>query len=85
MLPFEKSLRLLIERRFPFEVRTTVHSDLIDENQMKDDLVFRKAKLSGNYYIQHFVNGVTTLEKMDYSNRELEQLGSFDFKNKSPF
>ena len=74
-LPFEKSLRLLIERRFPFEVRTTVHSDLIDKNQMKAMIQYlEKQKYQGNYYIQHFINGVTTLEKLGYSNRELEQL-----------
>jgi pyruvate formate lyase activating enzyme len=27
----------------------------------------------GNYYIQHFVNGVTTLEKLGYSVKELEK------------
>ncbi|MNF27693.1 hypothetical protein D3C84_83540 [compost metagenome] len=26
----------------------------------------------GDYYIQHFVNGVATLEKLWHSNRELE-------------
>ena len=26
----------------------------------------------GNYYIQHFVNGVTTLEKLGHSFKELD-------------
>ena len=73
-LPFEKSLRLLIESGLPFEVRTTVHSDLIDKNHMQAMIQYlEQQNYQGNYYIQHFVNGVTTLEKLGYSVKELEK------------
>ena len=73
-LPFEKSLRLLVESGLAFEVRTTVHSDLIDKNHMQTMIKYlEQQNYQGNYYIQHFVNGVTTLEKLGYSVRELEK------------
>jgi pyruvate formate lyase activating enzyme len=73
-LPFEKSLHLLVESGLPFEVRTTVHSDLIDKNHMQNMIQYlEQQNYQGNYYIQHFVNGVTTLEKLGYSVRELEK------------
>jgi pyruvate formate lyase activating enzyme len=73
-LPFEKSLHLLVESGLPFEVRTTVHSDLIDKNHMQAMIQYlEQQNYQGNYYIQHFVNGVTTLEKLGYSVRELEK------------
>ena len=72
--PFEKSLHLLIESGIPFEVRTTVHSDLISEKEIRMMIVYlEKNNYVGNYYLQFFVNGVPTLEKLDYSHRELEQ------------
>ena len=73
-MSFEKSLRLLVECGFPFEVRTTVHSDLIDTNHMKAMIQYlEQHNYQGNYYIQHFVNGATTLEKLGYSGKELEK------------
>lgn len=73
--PFEKSLHLLIESGIPFEVRTTVHSDLMPEKEIRMMIGhLEKNNYSGNYYLQFFVNGVPTLEKLDYSNRELEPL-----------
>lgn len=73
-LPFEKSLRLLIKSVLPFEVRTTVHSDLIDTNHMQAMIQYlEQHNYQGNYYIQHFVNGMTTLEKLGYSVKELEK------------
>lgn len=71
-LPFQKSLGLLIESGLPFEVRTTVHSELIDKSHMQSMIQYlEQQNYKGNYYIQHFVNGVNTLEKLGYSVREL--------------
>ena len=71
---FEKSLDILIEGGHSFEVRTTVHSDLIDMNHMLSMIQYlEQHNYQGNYYIQHFVNGAVTLEKLGYSFRELER------------
>jgi pyruvate formate lyase activating enzyme len=71
--PFEKSLHLLLKSQLAFEVRTTVHSDLISKKDMRTMIAYLETNnYSGDYYIQHFVNGVATLEKLWHSNRELE-------------
>ncbi len=72
--PFEKSLQLLLQSQLPFEVRTTVHSDLIPEKDLRKMVSYLENKnYAGNYYLQHFVNGVQTLEKLGYSNKKIEQ------------
>ena len=74
-LPFEKSLDLLIESKLSFEVRTTLHSDLIDVNHAKEIIHYlEQHNYRGNYYIQHFMNGATTLGKLGYSTREVEHI-----------
>jgi pyruvate formate lyase activating enzyme len=71
-LPFEKSLHLLIESGLEFEVRTTVHSDLIKEKDLQSMLTYLEAnQYIGNYYIQFFVNEVPTLGDLGYSSREI--------------
>lgn len=72
-LPFEKSLHLLIESGLSFEVRTTVHSDLISKNDVRMMIDYlENNNYFGAYYLQYFVNNVATLEKLGYSFRELE-------------
>lgn len=53
---FSKTLNFLISQAFPFEVRTTVHSDLLgaeEINRIIKDLV--KRGYTGTYYLQPFV------------------------------
>lgn len=72
-LPFEKSLQLLIKSKLPFEVRTTVHSDLISEKEIRLMMDYlENNNYIGDYYLQFFVNEVTTIEKLGYSFRELD-------------
>ncbi|TRX38917.1 anaerobic ribonucleoside-triphosphate reductase activating protein [Flavobacterium sp. ZT3R18] len=72
-IPFEKSLLLLLQSGLPFEVRTTVHSELLSKKDIQEMLCYlEKTGYSGNYYIQHFVNGAPTIEKLGHSFRELE-------------
>lgn len=72
--PFEKSLQLLLQSQLPFEVRTTIHSDLIPEKDLRKMIAYLENKnYAGNYYLQHFVNGVQTLEKLGYSSKESER------------
>lgn len=72
-VPFEKSLHLLLNNEIPFEVRTTVHSDLLKKENIVEMISFlQNSGYTGNYYIQNFLNGVQTLEKLGYSFKELE-------------
>ena len=71
-IEFEKSLELLLNAHIIFEVRTTVHSDLIDENDFLKMIDYlEKIGYEGNYYIQHFINDVNTLALLGYSHKQL--------------
>lgn len=71
---FENSFKSLTKTKFPFEVRTTVHSDLIDLKQMQSMIAYLEdIHYEGNFYIQFYVNNSNTLAKLGYSNRELER------------
>ena len=59
---FEESLELLLKEEVDLEVRTTLHSDLLDEddiNAIADDLENRGYR--GTYYLQNFVQDVKTI------------------------
>jgi len=62
---FSKTLNFLIQKQFPFEVRTTVHSDLLrveEINRIIKDLI--KRGYSGTYYLQPFVFSENTIGKV---------------------
>ncbi|KYJ86750.1 anaerobic ribonucleoside-triphosphate reductase activating protein [Sulfurovum riftiae] len=62
---FIQSLNFLIKKQFPFEVRTTVHSDLLrveEINRIIKDLVKRGYR--GTYYLQPFLFTEQTLGKV---------------------
>jgi pyruvate formate lyase activating enzyme len=55
---FEQSLKILCENKVPFEVRTTIHLDLMQEedvNKIIKDLEEKKFK--GKYFLQNFIDG----------------------------
>ena len=74
---FSKTLNFLIQKQFPFEVRTTVHSDLLrveEINRIINDLI--KRGYSGTYYLQPFVFTENTIgrvkeEKNPFDNSQL--------------
>lgn len=72
-IEFEKSLEIVINSAIKFEIRTTLHSDLIDESIFKNMITYlEKIGFEGNYYLQHFVNNVPTLSELNYSNKDLK-------------
>ena len=72
-ITFEKTLELILEAKIPFEVRTTYHSDLLTEDDLKEMVAFLESKnYSGNYYIQYFKNNVETLSKLERSNNRID-------------
>ncbi|WP_333600731.1 anaerobic ribonucleoside-triphosphate reductase activating protein [Flavobacterium sp.] len=69
---FIASLKVLIDCKIPFEVRTTYHSDLLDETDIKAMIaVLETHNYQGNFYIQHFRNNTETLQKLEYSTKNL--------------
>ena len=70
---FEKSLSLLINSNIEFEVRTTVHTDLLNEDDINQIIDILKAKkYQGIYYIQNFFNSPKeTIGKLKAQKRVL--------------
>lgn len=74
---FEESLKILIQSDIPFEVRTTLHSDLltpIDINTIIKDLHVKGYR--GTYYLQNYLHVEPTLgeTKMQQNQFDLSQL-----------
>ena len=77
---FEESLELLIKNRFSFEVRTTLHSDLLtptDINTIIEDLHLKGYQ--GTYYLQNYLHVEQTLgeTKMQQNQFDLSKLTPF--------
>ncbi|WP_177734523.1 anaerobic ribonucleoside-triphosphate reductase activating protein [Flavobacterium inviolabile] len=78
---FEQSLSLLLTAGIPFEIRTTVHSDLIPESDFIRMVDYLEEKgYTGNYYIQHYMNNVPTLSKLDVSQIKLKKENFYSSK-----
>ena len=57
---FERSLKLLIASGIPLEIRTTVHADLLDEEDINSILKhLENLGFRGTYYVQNFRAGKT--------------------------
>lgn len=62
---FYKTLDMLIDKKFPFEVRTTVHSNLLDENDINSIILdLKKRKYQGTYYLQNYLHVEDTIKKL---------------------
>lgn len=71
---FEKSLLILLNSNIKYEVRTTYHSKLIADAELKDMIDYLKHnQYTGTYYIQYFKNNVETLGKLPNSYNHLEE------------
>lgn len=70
---FERTLSFLVASEQEFEVRTTVHSDLIKEKDFGDMVRYLSLmKYTGTYYIQNSVNGVPTIGNLGYPYNQLK-------------
>jgi pyruvate formate lyase activating enzyme len=72
---FEKTLDLLKHSGVAYEVRTTVHSRFLDENQIHRMITFLENKeYRGTYYLQGFLNDIPTLGDVgNDANRVIRQ------------
>ena len=70
---FQTTLKYLIDINFNFEVRTTVHSDLLNENDINkiiDDL--HKQGYSNTYYLQNYLHVEDTIGKLENQKRVID-------------
>lgn len=78
---FISSLKLLINSTIPFEVRTTLHSSLLAQNDIQKMIdVLEELNYTGVYYIQNFVNNTKTLAKIENSKHNSINLASLKTK-----
>ena len=71
---FQDSLDLLLEQEIDFEVRTTLHNDLLDENDI--NLIIKDLKnkaYNRAYYIQNFVKDVETIGGVKNPKRSFDK------------
>jgi pyruvate formate lyase activating enzyme len=67
---FISTLKLLINSAIPFEVRTTLHSSLLSQNDIQQMIdVLEKINYKGVYYIQNFMNNTKTLSELENSKK----------------
>lgn len=74
---FERSLDFLIQHRFPFEIRTTLHSDLLTPHDINAIITSLHVKgYQGTYYLQNYLHVEATLgETKEQQNQfDLSQL-----------
>lgn len=70
---FEQTLDILTNSGIPFEVRTTIHSELINHVDLHKMISFlENKKYKGAYYIQNFVNDTPTMESIGNSSRKIK-------------
>lgn len=62
---FYKTLDMLIDKKFPFETRTTVHSELLKEDDINSIILdLSERKYTGTYYLQNYLHVEETMEEL---------------------
>ncbi|WP_143150962.1 anaerobic ribonucleoside-triphosphate reductase activating protein [Chitinophaga sancti] len=70
---FEETLQVLMTDRTPFEIRTTVHTSLLNEEDLQEMVDYLTAKgFKGKLYIQHFINDTMTLGRLDNTRNRVD-------------
>ncbi len=67
---FEKTLNYLIDIEFDFEIRTTVHRDLLDEDDISyiiNDL--KEKSYKGTYFLQNYLDTPNNIGDINESNK----------------
>ena len=70
---FKRSLEMLCAPDVPFEIRTTVHTGLMDEEDIRAIMTdLEQLNFQGNYYIQNFQPAPYTMQPMPEQLRKLD-------------
>lgn len=71
---FYKTLDMLIDKKFPFEVRTTVHSKLLNENDINSIILdLHTRKYEGTYYIQNYLHVKDTIDELPEFSKPIDK------------
>lgn len=84
---FEQSLALLLKASVPFEIRTTLHSDLLSENDINTIINDLHVKgYQGTYYLQNYLHveptlGATKMQQHQFDLSKLTALVPIELRN----
>jgi pyruvate formate lyase activating enzyme len=71
---FEKTFLLLKQSSIPFEVRTTVHSDLLSHQDIQAMISYlEKHQYSGKFYLQNYLNNTETIGNIKNSHKRINR------------
>lgn len=70
---FQATLKYLIQENFNFEVRTTVHSNLLSENDINNIINdLQKQGYNNTYYLQNYLHVKDTIGKLENQKRVID-------------
>jgi pyruvate formate lyase activating enzyme len=76
---FHESLSILKSSSTPFEVRTTVHADLLSPTDIKNmSNELNKVEYKGKYFLQEFVSNVITIGNLDNPESDFSDYENID-------
>ena len=79
---FTQTLDILIKENINFEVRTTIHSDLLDENDINDMIKFLiKKGYKNTYYIQNFLDTNSSIANLSAPVKKFDRTKLLDELN----
>jgi len=71
---FYKTLDILIDKKFPFETRTTVHSDLLKEDDINSIILdLSERKYTGTYYLQNYLHVEDTIGSVNEHSKPIDK------------
>lgn len=80
---FEESLEILLSQKVPFEIRTTLHRDLISAMELEEMSAYLFEKgYQGIYFLQHFVADKGSLGNLTRSHKS--EYGKFEKNSTVP-
>lgn len=71
---FENTLLILQQSSILFEVRTTVHSDLLSHQDIQAMIIYlEKHQYSSKFYLQNYLNNTETIGNIKNSNKRINR------------
>jgi len=71
---FSNTLQLLLDKNFDFEVRTTLHSDLLNENDINDIIKDLDTKgYNKTYYIQEYLDTDSSIANLQIPTQNFDK------------
>jgi len=71
--PFNETLSIICNSKVNFEIRSTIHTNLLNENNINTIIKdLENKKFNKNFYLQNFINNGTTLANLPKQSKKLD-------------